>query len=188
MRGFDHPVGTSASKRPGQPAGPTGAPIALRLVAVSAAVLGLGSGTAHAKSASALPYPTGDVWAAAVRFLRVDRGLAIREKDEKSGYVLFDFVEGGKAFHASLELIALTEDDGRPSTEVVINMPDLPRRYEMLLLAELGAKVRQERGPAPAPRTRPVPAEPTKDRDKEAPRPRGEQDGGLPRAPTIPVP
>jgi len=52
--------------------------------------------TAQAKSASAVPYPTGDVWAAAVRYLRVDRGFAIREKDEKAGYVLFDYAESGK--------------------------------------------------------------------------------------------
>lgn len=146
--------------------------------------LALGPSAAQAKSASALPYPTGDVWAAAVRYLRVDRGFAIREKDEKAGYVLFDYAESGKAFHASLELVALTEDDGRASTEVVISMPDLPRRYESLLLGELGAKVRQERGPAPTPKAKPAPAEPAKD----APKPRNEPDGGLPRAPTIPVP
>jgi hypothetical protein len=154
-------------------------------------VLVLAPCVAQAKSASALPYPTGDVWGAAVRYLRVDRGFAIREKDEKAGYVLFDFTDSGKTFHASLELVALTEDDGRPSTEVVITLPDLPRRYEMLLLGELGAKVRQERGPAPAPKAKPAPAEPTKDRekdrDKDVPRP-PEPDRGLPRAPTIPVP
>jgi len=147
---------------------------------------------AHAKSASALPYPTGDVWAAAVRYLRVDRGFAIREKDEKAGYVLFDYAETGKVFHASLELVALTEDDGRASTEVIITMPDLPRRYEMLLLGELGAKVRQERGPAPAPKSKPAAGETAKDRDKDrdkdVPKAPAEPNGGLPRAPTIPVP
>jgi len=163
------------------------------LTAAAAAVLGavmLVSSAAQAKSASALPYPTGDVWAAAVRYLRVDRGFAIREKDEKAGYVLFDYAESGKAFHASLELVALTEDDGRASTEVVITMPDLPRRYEMLLLGELGAKVREERGPARAPRPKPAPVEPAKerDKDKDVPRPPAEPDRGLPRAPTIPVP
>jgi len=169
--------------------------------AVATAVLGvlvLAPAAAHARSAAALPYATGAVWAAAVRYLRVDRGFAIREKDEKAGYVLFDYAESGKVFHASLELVALTEDDGRASTEVVITMPDLPRRYEMLLLGELGAKVRQERGPAPAPKSKPAPPEPAqerdkdrdkdrdKERDKDAPRPPAEP--GLPRAPTIPVP
>jgi hypothetical protein len=144
--------------------------------------------TAAAKSASSLPYPTPDVWAAAVRYLRVDRGFALREKDEKAAYVLFDFTEAGKTFHGSLELVALTEDGGRPSTEVVINVPELPRRYEMLLLGELGAKIRQERGPAPPPKPRAAPAESDKDKDKDAAKPHGEPDAGLPRPPTIPVP
>jgi hypothetical protein len=160
------------------------------LALLGGSTLVVAPGVAHAKSASALPYPNGDVWAAAVRFLRVDRGFAIREKDEKAGYVLFDFVEGGKTFHASLELVALTDDDGRASTEAVVSMPDLPRRYELLLLGELGAKVRQEqgpaRGPSRAPATKARPVEPTK--DKDAPKTHDEPDAGLPRAPTIPVP
>jgi len=141
---------------------------------------------ALAKSASTLPYPTADVWAAAVRFLRVDRSFPIREKDEKAGYVLFDYFEGNKTFHASLELVAVTDEDGRATTEVVLTVPDLPRRYELLLLSELGSKVRQERGPPPPPRPKPAPAEPAK--DKDVPRPHAEPDGGLPRAPTIPSP
>jgi len=149
---------------------------------LAAVGVGLVPGVAAAKSASGLPYATGDVWAAAVRYLRVDRGFPIREKDEKAGYVLFDYADGGKTFRASLELVALADDDGRASTQVVINVPDLPRRYEMLLLGELGAKVRQERGPAPAPKAKPAPAEPARDREPARP------DGGLPRAPTIPVP
>lgn len=180
--------GGTVPGRAGQRAKPAGATPRTLLAAVTSAALALLSGAAHAKSASALPYPTADVWAAAVRFLRVDLGLAIREKDEKAGYVLFNFVEGGKAFRASLELVALPEDGGRASTEVVITMPELPQRYEMLLLGELGAKVRQERGPAPPAKAKPAPAEPTKDRDKDVPKQRPEPDGGLPRAPTIPVP
>jgi len=154
------------------------------VVAVVAFVLDVAAGAAQAKSASSLPYPTADVWAAAVRYLRVDRGFPIREKDAQAGYVLFDYADGGKTFHASLELVALTDGDGRTSTEVVITVPDLPQRYEMLLLGELGAKVRQERGPAPPARAKSPPAEPARD----APKSRGEPDGGLPRAPTIPAP
>ena len=127
------------------------------------------------------------MWAAAVRYLRVDRGFTIREKDEKAGYVLFEYADSGKTFRGSLELVALTEE-GRPSTAVVITLPELPQRYEMLLLGELGAKVRQERGPAPASQPRPAPTEAAKDRDRDTPKPHGEPDGGLPRAPTIPVP
>jgi hypothetical protein len=143
-------------------------------------VLVLAPATAHARTSLSLPYAASDVWPAAVRFLRVDRGFNIREKDEKAGYVLFDFTEGGRTFHASLELVSLTDEDGRGSTDAQLALPELPKRYEAVLLEQLGAKVRQERG-APAPvKRRPPAAEPAK--------PRAEPDGGLPRAPTMPSP
>ena len=159
----------------------------LALAAAAGGVVALAlAAPANAKSAYALPYAAPDVWAAAVRYLRVDRGFTIREKDEKAGYVLFDFIEAGRTFHAALELVALTDDDGRSSTEAVLNMPDLPQRYELVLLDQLGAKVRQERGAPPPAKPRPAPAAPPKDKDAAKPRP--EPDGGLPRAPTILVP
>ena len=45
---------------------------------------------AGARNASLVPYPTADVWPAAVRFLRVDRDYQLKEKDEAAGYILFD--------------------------------------------------------------------------------------------------
>jgi len=177
---------TSGGGRAGaKPGGGRSPATALLAIALGAAAI-FPPRAAHARSTSALPYPTTDVWAAAVRFLRVDRSFPIRERDEKAGYVLFDYFEGNKTFHASLELVAVTDEDGRATTEVVLSVPDLPQRYELLLLAELGSKVRQERGPPPPPRPRPAPAEAPK--DKDVPRPHAEPDAGLPRAPTIPTP
>jgi hypothetical protein len=141
---------------------------------------------AEGRSALLLPYAAGDVWAAAVRFLRVDRQLTIREKDEKAGYVLFDFSEAGRIYRASLELVSLTDDDGRPSTEAQLSLPELPRRYEAVLLDQLAAKVRQERG-APLPPRRHTPAADAL-KDKDTARPQQAPDGGLPRAPTLPAP
>ena len=71
---------------------------------VTGAVAGLGAGTAaaQARSTSVLPYPQAEVWPTAIRFLRIDRGASLREKDAESGYVLFDLPEGGKAYKGSL--------------------------------------------------------------------------------------
>src|SRR5437762_14268097 len=71
--------------------------------------LAFGPGIAAARSTSTLPYPSNGVWTAAVRYLRVDRGLPIREKDESAGYVLFDYADGGKTYHGALELLASTD-------------------------------------------------------------------------------
>jgi hypothetical protein len=129
---------------------------------------------ALARSTSVLSYPLPDVWSTAVRFVRVDRGYVVKEKDEESGYILFDMVEGSRTYKASLELIRATDDQGRDSTRAAFSIPDLPRHYETMLLDKLSAKVREERGsPAPPP--------PPKKPDAE--KPPAPDAGALPKAP-----
>jgi hypothetical protein len=129
----------------------------------------LTTGRAQARSAAVLPYPLGDVWSTAVRFVRVDRGYTVREKDEESGYLLFDMVEGAKTYKGSLELIRALDEHGRDATRAVFSIPDLPRHFETMLLDKLSGKVRDERGsPAPPPPPRKPPAErPDAGRPKE---------------------
>jgi hypothetical protein len=147
-------------------------------------------GQADAKSTVTLGYVAGDVWAAAVRFLRVDRNLPVREKDEAAGYVLFEVSEAGKAYRASLELVSLQDDGGRVSTQATLSIPQLPKRYETALLEQLAAKVREERGPPPPPRRPVVPRPDAADGGKggDASRSHPPTDGGLPRPATLPSP
>jgi hypothetical protein len=129
------------------------------------------SGPALARSASVLPYPLPDVWSSAVRFIRVDRGYVVREKDQGSGYILFELNEGGKSYRGSLELIRSTDEEGRDATRASVSLPDLPRHWEGMLLDKLGLKLREERGtPAPPPPRKP-PTEPPV-RDAGAPPPK----------------
>jgi hypothetical protein len=132
-------------------------------------------GAALARSTAVLSYPLGDVWSTAVRFVRVDRGYTVKEKDEESGYILFEMVEGSKTYKASLELIRATDDQGRDSTRAAFSIPDLPRHYETMLLDKLTAKVREERG-SPAP-----PPPPKKPGEEKPPAPDG---GTMPKAPS----
>jgi hypothetical protein len=127
-------------------------------------LLSLGARPALARSTAVLSYPLGDVWSTAVRFVRVDRGYTVREKDEESGYILFDMTEGSKSYKASLELIRATDDQGRDSTRAAFSIPDLPRHFETMLLDKLAAKVREERG-SPAP---PAPKKPAEEKPPKA--------------------
>jgi hypothetical protein len=96
-----------------------------------------------------------------VRFLRIDRNCAIREKDEAAGYILFDYPEGGKLHKGSLELVRTSDGDGRDITRVVATLPDLPHYLEQLLLDKLAAKLREDHGsPAPPPTRKPEPTAP----------------------------
>jgi len=134
----------------------------VKVPAVSAFVLTLFAATvADARSTQPVPYPAPDIWATSIRFLRVDRGFPIREKDESAGYILFDYLDSGRSYRGALELIPAADVDGRVGAQVVVSIPDLPRRYETGLLDRLAAKIRDERGP-PAPRGKAPDAAPPK--------------------------
>ena len=115
---------------------------------------------ASARTLEIAPYPIADVWPAAVRFLRVDRDFPVREKDEAAGYVLFEYTDGPKPCKGSLELIRATDSEGRDATRIAISIPDLPRRYEQMLLDKLVARLHDDRGPPAPPPHKPEPARP----------------------------
>jgi hypothetical protein len=120
---------------------------------------------AAARTDLVLPYSVGEVWPSAVRFLRIDRGYVVKEKDEPSGYVLFELEEGKRTYRGAIELVRRRDDDGREATRIGISLPDLPRHFEQALLDKLAQKVRDDHGP-PLPRR---------------PAPKGSPDGGAPR-------
>ena len=127
--------------------------------ATLAALCWLVPGTSWTRTVEVTPYPVTNVWPAAVRFLRVDRGFPVREKDEAAGYVLFDHTDGPKPCKGSLELIRATDHDGRDATRIVITIPELPRRYEQMLIDKFVAKLRDDQGPpAPPPQRKPEPS------------------------------
>jgi hypothetical protein len=149
---------------------------ALLFWSVVAGVMGAIAGAAavaHARSAAVVPYASGDVWPATIRFLRVDHDYAIKEKDEPAGYVLFELPENKRLYRAALELVKTTDEEGRAATQIVCTMPELPRRYEAALLDKLTAKVRDERGPPPPAARKPTqdPKHEPKHEPKPEPRP-----------------
>src|SRR5690606_30358035 len=83
----------------------------------------------HARVVS---YPMAQVWPTALRYLRVDRGYALVDRDAEAGYVLFDFPIGDGSLSAredesvrvgrgSLELVATVDASGRPSVKVQVS-------------------------------------------------------------------
>jgi hypothetical protein len=116
---------------------------------------------AWARSEKVEPYEATEVFPTAVRFLRIDAGVKIVEKDADAGYVLFDLTEDHKTFHGSLELIK-TDVDGRVSVKLVLHIEDRPAYVEQLLLDKLDAKLRAELRPTRVPPKKPpVPAPPS---------------------------
>jgi hypothetical protein len=137
------------------------------LLAIVVAGVGLLAWRADARTSVVFGYPYADVWPTVVRFLRVDRSAALREKDAESGYVLFDLPEGNRSWRGAIELVRAADGEGRESTRVILTLPDLPKHHEGALLDKLAAKLREEYGtPAQAPPRRP--AEPRRSPDAGA--------------------
>jgi hypothetical protein len=125
------------------------------LVALTLATAAAWPRPAAAKSQVAVTYPADRVFAATVRFVRVDLDAKLLDKDADAGFVLFEWIDDGKPFRSAFE-IATTERDGKQVVVIVLDIADRPDYLEQVLLDRLRAKLRADLGdeprPTPAPR------------------------------------
>lgn len=112
-----------------------------------------------------LPYPMQQVWPTAIRYLRVDRGYGIVDRDPETGYVVFAFEASPKVeSEGSLEVFETTDSAGRPSVTVQISTELGPAHLPHTLIEGLAKKIREERGqPPPPPKKSPAPTKPKGD-------------------------
>jgi hypothetical protein len=107
-------------------------------------VLLLVPSVASADSEKTVHWKTGQVFPAAVRFLRIDEDAKIIDKDADSGYVVFELPDDGKTYRGSLEVVAVSEDP--VDTKIVIKLEDRPSYMESLMLDKLEQKLKNELG------------------------------------------
>jgi hypothetical protein len=117
---------------------------------IVAAVLALTALGADAKSTYESPYGYDRTWNAALRLIRVDNAWKITEKDDSSGYLLFEYKspENSKATPGSLELVR--GRDPNAGVNVLAQLPQMPHYHEQVLLDALASKMRREYGDPPA--------------------------------------
>lgn len=116
---------------------------------------------ALAKSNRKVSHSYENVWPATVRFLRIDEGLQITEKDSDTGYVLFEINDEGKVFIGALEVIRRKDYSDRDAVELVLQIKNRPSYMELRILDRLMAKLRKELGhPKAAPPKKKTPDEP----------------------------
>jgi hypothetical protein len=126
---------------------------------------------AESKSARKVSHSYDRVWPTAVRFLRVDEGLKITEKDADSGYVLFELADDGKVFTGSVEVVRRVDNERRESVELILQIHKRPSYMEHAILDRLLDKIRDELGSPKAPPKKAPPKEeaPKKDAPDKAP-------------------
>lgn len=121
--------------------------IALAIVALAAALLAVFGGNAGASSAYESPYTYEQTFGTALRLVRVDLGLKIVEKDEASGYVMFEYTSpesGKRKSSGSIELVK-----GKGNTHVAVQLPAMPQYHEQMILDALMRKLLAEHGEPP---------------------------------------
>ena len=142
-------------------------------VALAAALVAGGLALAGAPRAAAARterttyYRFTQVWPTAVRAIRVDEGYTITEKDEDTGYVLFQVKDDGKVFAGSLEVVREKDEHGRPSVRLILTIADRPAYMEGGILDRMLAKLEHEQGDPPPPAPPPDQGDKGKDKDKE---------------------
>jgi hypothetical protein len=119
------------------------------LALVMIIVLGqLSAMAAEARTDRMLTYRQGQVWTSLVRFLRVDQGYRIIERDREAGYLLFEYKDGGRDCSGSLEMIPVVES-GRQYIRARLQIPTMPSYVEVVLFDKLERKLRNEYGDPP---------------------------------------
>lgn len=127
-------------------------------------------GGAEARSERNTGYTFEQAWPTAVRHLRVDEGFKIVDKDQDTGYVVFELKDDGKIFAGALEVVQ-HEEDGRKVVKLVLTINDRPDYMEAQVLDRMLQKLRQEHGDPPRPqppsKKKPVPEKPAPAKPKK---------------------
>jgi len=116
-------------------------------------------GNAHclARVEHTLSYTKTQSFNTALRFLRVDSGYTITEKDSESGYLMFEYPSEGssKMTSGSVEIV-----ERESSVALIVQLPQMPHHHERMLAAGLMKKLQDDYGAPPRAKAKPDAADP----------------------------
>jgi hypothetical protein len=111
--------------------------------------------TAHARAQTDLPYGIAESFSTALRFVRIDRGCKVVDKDADAAFVAFECSDDGKVKRGSLELFKVAS-----GVRMQVTLGDDTHGTEIRWLELFERKLREERGTPTAPRPSAPPAAP----------------------------
>jgi hypothetical protein len=129
------------------------------VVALLASLLATLPLTASAEVEAESGYTKAQTFSAALRYLRVDLGFEVSEKDPDAAYLIFRYLAPGPAKSTSTGTVEVVESNHH--VKVLVRLPRMPEYHERVFLDGLLKKLREEYGPPP-PRT-PEPKKPAAD-------------------------
>ena len=116
------------------------------LVAVSAPLALLIAAGASARVEAESDYSKAQTYSAALRYVRVDRGFEVLEKDPDAAYLIFKYETPGAAKSISTGTIEIVEAGTR--VKLLVQLPKMPEYHERVLKDGLLRKLREEYGSA----------------------------------------
>jgi hypothetical protein len=126
-------------------------------VGVALAALLLSKG-ASARAEAEARYSKAQAYSAALRYLRVDLGYDVTEKDPDAAYLIFKYQLPGQspqqASNGTLEIV-----DGTDLVRIYVKLAKMPEYHERVLRDGLLRKLREEYGAPSAPPKKPAPPE-----------------------------
>ncbi|HEY3497767.1 MAG TPA: hypothetical protein VGK73_23880 [Polyangiaceae bacterium] len=103
-------------------------------------------------------YSKAQTYSGALRFLRVDLGYEVLEKDPEAAYLVFRYTAPGQGKNEATGTVEVVETGER--VRVFVRIPRMPEYHERILRDGLLKKLREEYG-TPAPRKPEAKPEPT---------------------------
>ena len=120
----------------------------LALGVVSLALAGvLATDFAEARAEADSDYTKIQTYNGALRYLRVDLGYEVVEKDPEAAYLLFRYEPAGRRGNPTNGSIEVIEAKGR--VKLLVQLPQMPSYHEVVLRDGLLKKLRQEYGEPP---------------------------------------
>ena len=116
---------------------------------VAAAIVMTGP-EASARSAYDSTYGYDRTWNAALRLVRVDLGFKVTEKDGETGYLMFEYKSPEHTAPTPGTIEFVHSKDAHAPVRVVVQLAQMPRYHEQVLVDALVRKIHREYGDPPA--------------------------------------
>jgi hypothetical protein len=138
-------------------------PLVLLAVLVLATLFVVGRARARVEAESG--YTKLQTYSGALRYLRVDLGYEVVEKDPDAAYLIFKYSPNGQPKNVSTGTVEIVATDTR--VKLYVQLPRMPEYHERVLRDGLLKKLREEYG-VPPPRTEKKPTPPDAGADADA--------------------
>jgi hypothetical protein len=137
-------------------------PAVLMIACLAALAAALAAPGAEARVEAESGYTKAQTYSGALRYLRVDLGYEVVERDPDAAYLIFRYTQTGQNKRPTNGTIEVVETQGR--VKLLVQIPEMPEYHERVLRDGLLKKLRLEYGEPPAKppvkETRPEPKRP----------------------------